>query len=182
MSQTAATLWEVCWFEGSLSVLIEFTVLWKGITCVLKNRWHLWQREIILPQITAVLCIVVLVVLSHQWIFSVLFFWLLVLGFFFFWYISIKLFGGEHCVLGAGCILRKRPTTKNSESKLKRWMKWKWEMVILLLTDGNWSRRSVTVVAKVTLGVHRTASWSLKSNFIICIMYCLSVPLLLSLD
>lgn len=102
--------------------------------------------------------------------------------FFFFWYISIKLFGGEHCVLGAGCILRKRPTTKNSESKLKRWMKWKWEMVILLLTDGNWSRRSVTVVAKVTLGVHRTASWSLKSNFIICIMYCLSVPLLLNLD
>lgn len=74
MSQAAATLWEECWFEGSLSVVIEFTVLWKGITCVLKNRWHLWQREIILPQITAVLCIVVLVVLSHQWIFSVLFF------------------------------------------------------------------------------------------------------------
>lgn len=69
MSQTTGSLWKTYWLEGKLSADTEFTVLWKGITCVLKNRWHLWQREIILPQITAVHCMVVLVVLSHQWYF-----------------------------------------------------------------------------------------------------------------
>ena len=69
MPQTTGSLWKMYWLEGKFSADTEFTVLWKGITWVLKNRWHLQQREIILPQITAVHCIVVLVVLSHQWIF-----------------------------------------------------------------------------------------------------------------
>lgn len=127
MSQTTGSFWKTVLLEGALSADTEFSFLGKGVTCALKNRWQLWQWEIVLPQTTAAHCIVVLGVLSHQWIFYK--------GLIHFHKAVLR----RTLCAGSWMCLRKRHQYKDLWVKMQRWAKWKWGAVIVHLTGANGS-------------------------------------------
>lgn len=125
---------------------------------VLKNRWHLWQREIILPQITAVHCIVLLVVLSHQWCFI----WFFLL-FFFLMHFHKAVLRRTLCAGSWMYFKKETPLQRTLSLNCKDgWSKNEGWLFCFLQMGAE--AGEVTIVAKVTLGVHGIASWSLKCS------------------